>query len=114
MKQAIPASSATMLVTATVGATYKNLALPGLLAPDGTPLRIVESLGLAAAMVPTAFVGSYVGAGLMHRMPMGLIKKVFALLILLAAARMASSAWTQMEAGPDAATTPAAESAVTR
>ena len=114
MKQAIPASSATMLVTATVGATYKNLTLPELMAPDGTPLRIAESLGLAAAMIPTAFLGSYVGAGLMHRLPMGLIKKVFALLILLAAARMASSAWTQMEAASAAVTPPTVPAAVTR
>ena len=81
-----------MLVTATVGATYKNLALPELTAPDGDPLRISESLSIAAAMIPTGFLGSYLGAELMHRLPMGAIKKLFALLLIVAAIKMAGSA----------------------
>ena len=92
MKQAIPASSATMLVTATVGATYKNIMLPDLVSPLGEPLKISDSLIIAGAMIPTAFVGSYFGADLMHRMPMGLIKKAFALLVIAAAVKMGWSA----------------------
>ncbi|MEE2681656.1 MAG: sulfite exporter TauE/SafE family protein [Planctomycetota bacterium] len=92
LKQAIPASSATMLVTATVGAVYKNLMLPELTAPNGDPLRISESLSIAAALIPTGFLGSYIGAGLMHRLPMEMIKKLFALLLIVAAVKMAGSA----------------------
>ncbi len=88
MKTAIAASSMTMLITATVGATYKNLALPELRAPDGTPLEIGQSLIIAGAMVPTAFIGSYIGAGLTHRLPIQSIKLVFAILVLFAAIRM--------------------------
>lgn len=99
MRAAIAASSATMLVTATVGAIYKNLALPDLYAPDGSPLSIGESLTIAAAMIPTAFVGSYIGAGLTHRLPIRTIKLIFALLVLLAAARMAWAAVNDLEAG---------------
>ena len=88
MKTAIAASSMTMLITATVGATYKNLALPELSAPDGTPLEIGQSLLIAGAMFPTAFIGSYIGAGLTHRLPIQSIKLVFAILVLFAAIRM--------------------------
>ena len=92
MKQAIPASSATMLVTATVGATYKNLMLPELTSPTGEFLKISESLSISVVLIPTGFLGSYLGAELMHRLPMGVIKKLFAILLILAAAKMASSA----------------------
>ena len=92
MKQAIPASSATMLVTATVGATYKNIMLPDLMSPSGEPLKISDSLIISAAMIPTAFVGSYFGAELMHRLPMQTIKKAFALLVIAAAVKMGWSA----------------------
>jgi hypothetical protein len=40
MKAAIPASSATMLITASIGAFYKNIQLPNLQAPDVTPLEM--------------------------------------------------------------------------
>ena len=89
VRAAIAASSATMLVTATVGAVYKNLTLSELLAPDGTHLQVSESLSIAAAMVPTAFIGSYLGAGMTHRLPIPTIKMVFGALVLVAAARMA-------------------------
>lgn len=89
LRTAIAASSMTMLITASVGALYKNLALPELTAPDGTPLEIGESILIATAMFPPAFVGSYLGAGLTHRLPVPSIKTIFAILVLVAAARMA-------------------------
>lgn len=94
MRGAIAASSATMLVTATIGATYKNLSLPVLHAPDGQPLQISTSLLIAAGMIPTAFLGSFIGAGLTHRLPLKGIKLAFALLILIAGLRMVSTALT--------------------
>jgi hypothetical protein len=100
MRGAIAASSATMLVTATIGATYKNLYLPLLHAPDGRTLQISTSLLIAAALIPTAFLGSYIGAGLTHRLPLRGIKLAFALLILLAGIRMVYSA-TIAEASPE-------------
>ena len=92
MKAAIPASSATMLITAGIGAFYKNIQLPNLQAPDGTPLEISTSLVIAACLIPTAFVGSYIGASMMHRLPMPVIKRVFALLLVIAAWRMGYTA----------------------
>ena len=92
MKAAIPASSATMLITAGIGAFYKNIQLPNLQAPDGTPLEISTSLVIAACLIPPAFVGSYIGASMMHRLPMTVIKRVFALLLVIAAWRMGYTA----------------------
>lgn len=100
MRAAITASSATMLVTATVGAIYKNLTLPQLHAPDGSSLMIGQSMTIAAAMIPTAFVGSYLGAGLTHRLPIRTIKLVFGLLVLVAAVRMAWAAAENLEHSP--------------
>lgn len=92
IRKAIAASSATMLVTAAVGATAKNLSLPMLLAPDGTPLEVKTSLLIAAGLIPTAFIGSYMGAALTHSLPLKKIKLLFALLIVAAGARMTWSA----------------------
>ncbi len=98
MKSAIPASSATMLITAGIGAFYKNIQLPNLQAPDGTPLEISTSLVIAACLIPPAFIGSYIGASLMHRLPMKVIKRAFAVLLIVAAARMGYTAWTGIQA----------------
>jgi uncharacterized membrane protein YfcA len=97
MKSAIPASSATMLITAGIGAFYKNIQLPNLKAPDGSVLEISTSLMIAACLIPTAFVGSYMGASMMHRLPMKVIKRSFAVLLIIAAARMGYTAWTGIQ-----------------
>ena len=103
MKSAIPASSATMLITAGIGAFYKNMQLPNLQAPDGTPLEISTSLAIAACLIPPAFVGSYMGASMMHRLPMKVIKRAFAVLLIVAATRMGYTAWTGIqESGSEA------------
>ncbi len=97
MKSAIPASSATMLITAGIGAFYKNMQLPNLKAPDGSTLEISTSLMIAACLIPPAFIGSYLGASLMHHLPMKVIKRAFAVLLIIAAARMGSTAWTGLQ-----------------
>jgi hypothetical protein len=81
-----------MLITASIGAFYKNIQLPNLQAPDGTPLEISTSLVIAACLIPPAFVGSYIGASMMHRLPMTVIKRAFALLLVIAAWRMGYTA----------------------
>ncbi len=113
MRTAIAASSATMLVTATVGAIYKNFTLPGLVAPDGTPLLVSESLIIAGAMVPTAFIGSFLGAGLNHRLPISSIKVVFGILVLIAAVRMAWMTTTAVESAQGTTGTPAVSKGAT-
>ena len=97
MKSAIPASSATMLITAGIGALYKNIQLPNLKAPDGSPLEISSSLMIAACLIPPAFVGSYIGAGMMHALPIKVIKRFFAVLLIVAAARMGYTAWVGIQ-----------------
>ena len=101
MKSAIPASSATMLITAGIGAFYKNIQLPNLQAPDGTPLQISTSLMIAACLIPPAFVGSFIGAGMMHRLPMKVIKRAFAVLLIVAATRMGYTAWDGIRMNQD-------------
>ena len=112
MKAAIPASSATMLITAGIGAFYKNIQLPNLQAPDGTPLEISTSLVIAACLIPPAFVGSYIGASLMHRLPMTVIKRVFALLLVIAAWRMGYTAVNGVQEARNDATEVTSESTV--
>jgi uncharacterized membrane protein YfcA len=81
-REAIAASAATMAFTAGVGAAIKVASL----GEHGR--HWTEPLALAAVLVPTALVGGYVGAGGAHRLPVPLIRTVFAIAMLLAAGRM--------------------------
>lgn len=82
LKQAIAASSATMCVTAAIGATGKISTLPqhGQFPAD--------ALLLALALAPTAMVGGWFGASLTQRAPLELIRFVLTVLLLLGAWRM--------------------------
>lgn len=84
LRTCIAVSSATMCLTASVGATLKLLSLPH---HGYSPLA---GLGLALALAPTAVLGGALGARLTHRLPLEAVRVVFALLLLLAAWRMAS------------------------
>lgn len=115
LRRAIVLSSATMVLTATVGAIRKNWLLPTItvpvpadpagqllpgVAPDApvaagmatAPLEIADSLITAAALCPGAVVGALVGATLTHRAPLGLVRAIFLVLITVAAVRMISAA----------------------
>lgn len=82
LKQAIAASSATMCITATVGAIVKISTLPQHHQAPG------DAVLLAAALAPTAVAGGWLGASLTHRLPMQTIRGALAILLLLAAWRM--------------------------
>jgi len=84
IKSAIAVSSATMCLTATVGATMKLSTLPqhGFTAWSG--------LAIALLLAPTAVLGGYLGARLTHRLPLTAIRAVFTALLLLAAWKMAT------------------------
>jgi uncharacterized membrane protein YfcA len=98
IRDAISVSSATMLLTATIGSIVKNYSLPELTAPDGTALTIHASLVIAGGMIPTAFVGSFIGASMTHRIPIAWTKVIFVILILAAALKMGTSAAKMLEA----------------
>ena len=78
LKSCIGNSSAVMLVSAGLGAIYKNLSLP-----EGQ--LVSESLLIAACLMPTAFLGSRFGAGLTHRISVTWVRAVFVVLMSVAA-----------------------------
>ena len=82
LRQAIAASSATMCMTAGVGAAVKIWSLP---MHHQAP---ADALTLALALAPTAMVGSWLGASLTHRTPVQTMRAALAILLLLAAWRM--------------------------
>ena len=82
LRQAIAASSATMCLTAGVGAAVKISTLP---AHHQSP---ADALIIAAALAPMAIAGSWVGASLTHRLPIVTMRGALAILLLLAAWRM--------------------------
>ncbi|MBL9147123.1 MAG: sulfite exporter TauE/SafE family protein [Phycisphaerae bacterium] len=88
LRQAIGTSSAVMIAASAIGAIAKNASLPALTAPDGSPLRISTSLTLAAALAPASLLGAVVGSRLTYRLPLGVVRLAFAVLIAIAGLRM--------------------------
>lgn len=82
IKNAMSNSAATITAIALLGAAYKNLTLP----EQG--IAIVESLKIAACLIPTAIIGGYLGGHLMHKMPRNLIRAVFIAVLILAAIKL--------------------------
>jgi len=84
LKRCIAVSAATMVLTASVGAAIKlsTLGQHGFTAKQG--------LAIAIMLTPTAVLGGFLGARLTHRLPLVAVRVVFAVLLLLAAWRMAS------------------------
>ncbi len=83
LRQAIAASSATMCISAAIGAALKLWTLPG----HGRPIG--EALWLVLAMGPMAVAGALVGARLAHALPLRAVRLAISILLLIAAARMA-------------------------
>ncbi|MCP3902500.1 MAG: sulfite exporter TauE/SafE family protein [Planctomycetes bacterium] len=79
LRRAIAASATMMCVTSVFGAAAKNATLPSL------DLDVTQSLLIAACLVPTAIAGGLYGAGLTHRLPLGWVRLVLHVLLLVAA-----------------------------
>jgi len=82
LRQAIAASSATMCITASVGAFTKIATLPQ---HHQTP---ADAILLSVALAPTAMVGAWIGASFTHRLPAHVLRGALAILLLLASWRM--------------------------
>jgi len=82
LRQAIGASASAMVLTAFVGAALKFSTL------HTHDLRALDALLIALALAPTAILGSIVGAGLTHRLPINVVRAALLVIILLAAWRM--------------------------
>jgi len=88
LRQCIGTTSAVMLVTSTIGAIHKNTTITSHVGSGGIALRLEESLRLAALLAPTALVAAYLGAKLMYRLPLAVVRVALVLLIVIAALRM--------------------------
>lgn len=86
IRRAIAVTAAVTLPLALIGALYKNIALPHLPGEDAT--SSTEALLISAAIVPTAIIGSWCGASLVHRLPIDLIRVAFVVLLFFAGYRM--------------------------
>ncbi len=82
IKRAMSNSAATITAIALIGATYKNLTLPA------HGIEILDSLKIAAVIIPTAIIGGFVGGHLMHKLPKNVVRAVFVLTLILAAIKM--------------------------
>ncbi len=82
LQRAIANSSLSIVFVATFGAIAKNLTLSQHTGSDGLPFTLLQSLAIAAVLIPTAFAGAYVGAHLTHTMPLGALRVLFAGLML--------------------------------
>ena len=71
LRRAIANSATTIVCVSAFGATYKNLTLPG----HGIP--VWNSIALALTLIPTAMIGSYLGARLTHTLPRRVLRLVF-------------------------------------
>jgi hypothetical protein len=81
LRQSIGTSSALMCITAVFGAASKSLTLPT--TSDGA-FTGVDAIALAAGLVPSAMVGSFLGAHLTHMLPLFWVRMVFVVLLVVA------------------------------
>lgn len=101
LRSAIAVSSASMCITAGIGATIKVATLPR------WGFEPTEAIMLIATMAPTALIGGWFGAKLTHRLPLGAVRAVMLALLLLAAWRMASPPSNHANAQPPTPPPPA-------
>ena len=88
LRNSIALAAAVTVPMAVIGAIYKNLSLSQLSGPDGAALSPTESIGIAMAIVPTAILGSWIGARLLHRLPLVVIRGCFITLLVVAGFQM--------------------------
>jgi hypothetical protein len=84
LRNAIANSATTIIALSFIGAVGKNYAL----AIHHAEYTLHQSLTLAAALLPTAVVGSLIGSGLTHRLPTRVLRIVLVLFLLAASMRM--------------------------
>jgi len=82
IKKAMSNSSAMITSMALIGALYKNLTL------GRHGLYMVDSLRIAAVIIPTAIIGGFFGGKLMHALPKNVVRAVFVGVLILSAIKM--------------------------
>ena len=89
LRQCIACSAAVMCVTSLVGATYKNITLPNV--PNIGDVHWWTALTIGVWLIPTCFLGSWIGARLTYVLPLKLVRSVFCILVALASWKFLSS-----------------------
>lgn len=82
LKRAISNSSALIASTALIGAFYKNITL------SEHNIAVVDSIKIAAVIIPTAMLGGFAGGRLMHKLPKAVVRVVFIALLIVASIKM--------------------------
>ncbi len=82
LRRAIANSAATIISISLIGALYKNLTL------GGHNIEIMDSVRIAAVVIPTAAVGGFFGGRLTHTLPRDVVRVAFILLAIAAAYKM--------------------------
>ena len=82
LKNAMSNSAAMIMSIALIGGIYKTLTL----GQHGA--EPVDAVKIAAIIVPTALVGGYAGAHMMHRLPVNVVRAIFIGLVILASFKM--------------------------
>lgn len=96
IRRAIANSAALIIATSAVGASLKNLAYAMENADDWSPAK------LAAVLIPTAIVGSLIGARLTHVLPLRFVKIAFFGLLTLSAVRLMADVVAEANGHPPA------------
>ncbi|MFM1823363.1 MAG: hypothetical protein RI967_1629 [Planctomycetota bacterium] len=92
VREAVATSSLAMIPTAAIAAFAKIASIPELTTPDGQPLTRGSVLVLAVLLGPPAMLGASLGASLVYRLPVRVIKTLLAAMLMVAALRMLSLA----------------------
>jgi len=87
LRKAIAVTACVTLPMSLIGAIVKNTTLHEI-TRDGVPLSMWNSVAIAAAVIPTAVIGSWIGASLVHVLPVKWIRSVFACLLVFAGFKM--------------------------
>ncbi|NLY02126.1 MAG: sulfite exporter TauE/SafE family protein [Rhodopirellula sp.] len=97
LRRAIANSAVTIVAVSCVGAIHKNLTLPS------HGISILASAQLAAMLIPTAMIGSYLGGRLTHRLSRRALRVVFIVFLTTMAYLTFSRAWNATTSPPGTA-----------
>jgi uncharacterized membrane protein YfcA len=82
LRRAIGNSAGPVLLCSIIGATAKNATL------FQHGINVWYSIGLAAILIPSAFLGAWIGSALVHRWPRGVIRGIFIILMTYGAVEL--------------------------
>jgi uncharacterized membrane protein YfcA len=92
LRNAIANSATTIIALSLIGAIGKNYALDAY----HEDYTLGQSLTLAAALMPTAVIGSLIGSALTHRLPPRMLRAVLMLFLFAASIRMIEHGWSAL------------------